>query len=121
MEWNSTLGLGSRGTSRIRNGENEMKFLFAATVALLAVPAHAQTAETCLTQTVFGQEINPPMCFVPESIAPSAGGDCEVVIIPSGGTRCVNDRPAAPTAGEALPPLPVHPPAPPHVIYTGAK
>jgi hypothetical protein len=69
--------------------------MVAATFVTSSVPAVAQVREVCLTQTIFGEKIA-PMCFVPESIGSMKSGVCEVVLVPSGGTRCVFDRPAPP-------------------------
>lgn len=78
------------------------KFMLAAAMAAMipamsvtTTPVIAQTQEVCLTKTIFGEDIR-PMCFVSESIGSMNSGVCEVVIVPSGGTRCVFDRPAPP-------------------------
>jgi hypothetical protein len=73
-----------------------------AALSLLASPAMAQPEQVCFTKALNGADISPPMCFVPEPISSSSDGQCEVVLIPSGGTKCVFDRPA--------PPVPLAPP-----------
>lgn len=72
-----------------------------AALSLLASPAMAQTEQVCFTQALNGADISPPMCFVPEPISSPSEGQCEVVIVPSGGKRCVYDRPEAPKPAPA--------------------
>lgn len=75
-----------------------------AALALLTTPAFAQPAETCLTHTITGQVISPPMCFTPEPISTSTGGEvCEWVGIASGGKMCVTDRPEPPKPTTPIP------------------
>ncbi len=57
-----------------------MKLIALAAFALLSTPALAQPAETCLTKTLAGEDISPPMCFVAETLS-QTGGACETFII----------------------------------------
>lgn len=57
-----------------------MKTIALAALALLSTPALAQPAETCLTKTLTGKDIAPPMCFVAETLS-QTGGACETFLI----------------------------------------
>lgn len=57
-----------------------MKLITLAALALLSTPALAQPAETCLTKTLTGEDISPPMCFVEETLS-QTGGACETFLI----------------------------------------
>jgi hypothetical protein len=70
-----------------------MRLTTLAALSLLASPAMAQTEQVCLPKTIGGKHIPAPMCFTPESLTGGIEGQCEVVLIPSGGTKCVYDRP----------------------------
>jgi hypothetical protein len=78
-----------------------MRLTLLAALALLITPASAQTEQVCLSKTIGGKDISPPMCFAPESLTGGIEGQCEVVLIPSGGTRCVHDRPEPPKPAPA--------------------
>lgn len=74
-----------------------MKNVFLAILSLgfLATPASA--TEMCLTKTVGGKDINPPMCFFVESIY--SGGnddDCEIVYIADEQGKCSSELVPAP-------------------------
>lgn len=72
-----------------------MKLLALAALALLTIPASAQPAETCLTKTLWGDDIDPPMCFVPEGISQPTG-TCDYVLIvgpPPQRGYCATKRP----------------------------
>lgn len=82
-----------------------MKIISILTAAslLVAIPASVSASDNvtfdyCLNATVFGDSIDPPMCGNFVSLVEATGDKvCEWVIIPSGGTRCVTDRPAPPS------------------------
>jgi hypothetical protein len=73
-----------------------MKTLMISAIALgfMAMPSAAE--EVCFTKALNGADIDPPMCRVAESLVQTKEGVCEWVIIPSGGKRCVFDRPEPP-------------------------
>lgn len=78
-----------------------MRLITLAALALLITPASAQTEQVCLPKTIGGKHIPAPMCFTPESLTGGIEGQCEVVLIPSGGTKCVYDRPEPPKPAPA--------------------
>lgn len=50
--------------------------------------APAAGNEICFTKTVFGENIEPPMCFVPETISPMKIEQCTYYPAAGGGKIC---------------------------------
>lgn len=84
--------------------------LCAATLALVAAPAFAQPAETCLTRTLAGQPLRPAICFEAETL--SAAGDEAMEDVMD-----MTEDAAPHASAQPMPPITPPPPAPVQRIY----